>query len=38
MNELYVKIDLTQMAYFGNIESKIRGLVCQLTFIFMVDL
>ena len=30
MNELVLKIDLTTMAYFANIRSKVRDLVCQL--------
>ena len=30
MNELFLKIDLTTMAYFANIRSKVGGLFCQL--------
>ena len=30
MNELFLKIALTTMAYFANIRSKVRDLVCQL--------
>ena len=30
MNELFLKIDLTTMAYFANIRSKVGDLVCQL--------
>ena len=30
MNGLCVKIDLTEVAYFGNTRSKVRDLVCHL--------
>ena len=37
MNELCLKIDLTNEVYFGNTRSKIGDSVCQLL-IFMSDL
>ena len=38
MNDLYVKIKLTKVAYFGNIQSKVGDLVCHLLPVFTFDL
>ena len=40
MNELCEKIDLNKVAFSGDTQSKVRGLVCQLltSIIFMFDL
>ena len=38
MNELCEKIDLTEVAYFGNTQSKVAGLFCQFRVIFVFDL
>lgn len=37
MNKLYLKIDQTEVVYFGNTWSKVGGLACQLL-TFMFDL
>ena len=38
ISELYAEIDLTKVAYFGNTQNKVWGLVCQLLHYFMFDL